>query len=117
MMSFELSFDGRRWQNPTERCPPSCRLCALVFCVGRIATATSRFRSHGFGEDGGGQVSLFDRDSVPWCFAASTPFAEVDWNLLSVKAFATDPRTLCTVRMIGTKNQQNLCIDPFDAGR
>ena len=93
-------------------------LCDLVFCVDRVATATSCFRSHGFGENGGGQVSLFDRDSVPWCFAASTPFAEVDWNLLNLTVFATDPRTLCTVRIIGTeKILKNLCIDSFDAGR
>lgn len=105
-------------RKPNERCPQSWTLCDLLFAVDRIGTATSCFRSHGFGEDGGGQVSLFDRDSVPWCFAASTPFAEVDWNLLNLTVFATDPRTLCTVRIIGTKKiQTNLCIDSFDAGR
>ena len=84
-------------------------LCNLLFAVDRIGTATSCFRSHGFGEDGGGQVSLFDRDSVPWCFADSTPFAEVNWSLLNLKVLATDPRTLHTVRIICTKNQKNLC--------
>ena len=66
----------------------------------RISATSSRFLSHGFGEEGGGQVSLFDADSVPWCFADSTTFAEVDWNLLRLKVFATHPRTLSTVRIM-----------------
>jgi hypothetical protein len=46
---------------------------------------------------GCGEVSLFDKKSVPWCFQANTAWDDVDWNLLRLRVFVTNPVSWCTV--------------------
>lgn len=48
------------------------------------------------GCNGCGEVSLFDKDNVPWCFRSSTAWGDVDWNLLRLRVFVTNPASWCT---------------------